>query len=140
MTPEAPQEYRLSEDPTELDLDRVHDWLCNDAYWALGRSRDVVVRSFAGSHPVGIYRGGRQVAVARIVSDGVTFGWLCDVYVAPAHRGCGLGRRLARWAASWAASRGVCRITLATDDAHEVYASAGFRPLDNPARWMEVRP
>jgi GNAT superfamily N-acetyltransferase len=132
-------DYRLSEDPTELDMERVAHWISTDAYWAMGRTREVVERSFAGSVPVGLYApDGRQVAVARIVSDGATFVWLCDVYVDRDHRGRGLGTRLAEWAVEWAQRHGIKRVVLATLDAHGVYAKAGFAPIGYPERWMEI--
>lgn len=131
-------EYRLSEDPADLDMDRVFHWLSVESYWAKGRDRAVVERSFAGSHAVGIYTAGEQVAVARIVSDKATFAWLCDVYVDTAYRGHGLGTRLARWSVEWSERHGIPRIVLATRDAHGVYASAGFAPLARPDFWMEI--
>src|SRR5438477_4566632 len=88
-------DYLLSEDPNDLDLERVVRWISTDAYWAKGRAGDVIERSFANSFPVGLYAPDRQqVAVARIVSDRATFAWLCDVYVDPDHRGHGLGTML----------------------------------------------
>ncbi len=130
-------EYRFSEDPAELDLDRIFDWI-SQAYWAKGRDRATVERSFANSVPLGGYGPEGQVAVARIVSDQATFAWLCDVFVDSAHRGRGLGTRIARWAVRWAGQRGIPRIVLATLDAHEVYANAGFTPLTHPERWMQI--
>ncbi len=132
------EEYRLSEDPAELDMDAIHRWISKEAYWALGRPREMVERSFAGSYPVGIYTSDRQVAVARIVSDATTFAWLCDVFVDAEHRGRGLGTRLARWSTEWIDRHGVPRIVLATADAHPVYASVGYRPFREPQRWMEI--
>jgi GNAT superfamily N-acetyltransferase len=131
--------YRLSEDPADLDLDRVFAWLSGESYWAKGRPRDVVERSFAGSASCGVYsdRDG-QVAVARLVSDGATFAWFCDVYVDAAHRGRGLGDALARWAVQWAERNGVNRLLLGTRDAHEVYRRVGFEPLRHPSLWMEI--
>ncbi|MFF5296536.1 GNAT family N-acetyltransferase [Paractinoplanes globisporus] len=132
-------DYRLSEDPADLDLDRVVRWISEDAYWAKGRTREVIERAFANSFPVGLYApGGQQVAVARIVSDSATFAWLCDVYVDPAHRGRGLGTVLADWAADWAGRQDIKRVVLSTLDAHGVYAKAGFVPLAHPERWMEI--
>jgi GNAT superfamily N-acetyltransferase len=132
-------DYRLSEDPTDLDMDSVVRWISLDAYWAKGRTREVIERSFANSFPVGIYAAdGQQAAVARIVSDRATFTWLCDVYVDPAHRGHGLGTMLATWAVDWAERHGIKRITLATLDAHGVYAKVGFVPIAHPERWMEI--
>lgn len=130
-------EYRLSEDPADLDLDRVYRWI-SEAYWAKGCDRDTVERSFANSRPLGMYGPDGQVAVARIVSDEATFAWLCDVFVDAGHRGRGLGTRIARWAVDWAERREIPRIVLATLDAHEVYANVGFEPLTHPQRWMQI--
>ncbi|MGC4745325.1 GNAT family N-acetyltransferase [Micromonospora sp. DT201] len=132
--------HLLSTDPARLDLDLVHLWLSTDAYWALGRDRETVARAFAGSLPFGVYRpeDGRQVAVARVVTDGATFAWLCDVYVDRASRGRGLGGWLAGSIRDHLAELGVRRILLCTKDAHQVYARAGFTPLDVPERWMQL--
>jgi GNAT superfamily N-acetyltransferase len=132
-------DYRLSEDPADVDLDRVVRWITTDAYWAQGRTREVVERAFEHSVPVGLFApDGPQVAVARIVSDRATFAWLCDVYVDPGHRGRGLGTVIARWAADWAERQGIKRVVLATLDAHAVYEKAGFGPVGHPERWMEI--
>ncbi|MBM0277022.1 GNAT family N-acetyltransferase [Micromonospora tarensis] len=132
--------HLLSTDPARIDLDLVHHWLSTDAYWALGRDRETTARAFAGSLPFGVYRpeDGRQVAVARVVTDGATFAWLCDVYVDRPARGKGLGGWLASAVRDHLAERGVRRILLTTYDAHEVYARVGFTPLDVPQRWMQL--
>ncbi|MEV0152956.1 GNAT family N-acetyltransferase [Micromonospora sp. NPDC050686] len=131
--------YQLSTDPGRLDLDLVHHWLSTDAYWALGRDRATVERAFAGSIGYGVYRpgDGGQVAVARVVTDGATFAWLCDVYVDRAERGRGLGGWLAGAARDHLAGLGVRRILLATNDAHGVYAKLGFAPVA-PDRYMQL--
>ncbi|MFE9691688.1 GNAT family N-acetyltransferase [Micromonospora sp. NPDC005806] len=133
-----PDGYQLSTDPARLDLDRVHHWLSTDAYWALGRERDTVERAFAGSIGFGVYRpgDGRQVAVARVVTDRATFAWLCDVYVDRDERGRGLGIWLAGSVRDHLAGLGVRRILLATEDAHGVYVKVGFTPVE-PDRWMK---
>ncbi|HEX7743722.1 MAG TPA: GNAT family N-acetyltransferase [Micromonosporaceae bacterium] len=132
--------YVLSTDPDRIDIDRVYRWLSTDAYWAIGRSRETVARAFEGSMPFGVYRPGDgvQVAVGRVVTDGATFAWLCDVYVEPSERGKGLGRWLATAVRDQLADLGVRRILLATADAHAVYAGAGFTPLAKPGQWMEL--
>jgi GNAT superfamily N-acetyltransferase len=132
--------YELSTDPRRIDVDRVHRWLSTDAYWANDRPRSVVVRSLVGSTVYGLYRPGdrQQVAFARAVTDLATFAWLCDVYVEPAERGHGLGTWLATAVRDDLHARGVTRILLATWDAHGVYAKAGFTPLAEPGRWMEL--
>jgi GNAT superfamily N-acetyltransferase len=138
----SPDGYTLSSDPARLDVDRVHTWLSTDAYWALGRPRDVVERGFANSLPYGVYRpDGTQVAVARVITDRATFAWLCDVYVDRAERGRGLGTWMVGAIVGHLREQGLTRrILLATADAHGVYSKLGFTPLVDPDRWMELGP
>ncbi|MDF3292772.1 GNAT family N-acetyltransferase [Streptomyces silvisoli] len=130
--------YDISTDPARLDICRVHRWLSTDAYWAIGRSREAQERAIAGSLNFGAYQAdsGIQVAYARVVTDHATFAWLCDVYVDRPARGHGLGTALVEAVRDHLAPYGLRRIMLATDDAHGVYEKAGFRPLDDPQRWM----
>jgi GNAT superfamily N-acetyltransferase len=129
--------------PAHLQVDRVHAWLSENAYWALGRPRDVTERAIAGSRTMGVYRDGgdgmpgEQVAFARAVTDGATYAWVCDVFVAPAARGVGVGSAMVGELVRWLEAQGIMRVVLATRDAHEVYARLGFEPLANPSTWME---
>jgi GNAT superfamily N-acetyltransferase len=110
-----------------------------DAYWALGRSLETVTASVANSECYGVYApDGSQVGIARVVTDGATFAWLCDVYIDRGSRGLGLGTWLATSIAADVQARGVRRLVLATADAHEVYRKAGFTELVKPERWMEI--
>ncbi|MFJ9527869.1 GNAT family N-acetyltransferase [Streptomyces cyaneofuscatus] len=129
--------YEIDTAPDRLDVGLVHHWLSTDAFWALGRSRDTVERSLRGSLNFGVYGpDGDQVAYARVVTDRATFAWLCDVYVAPAHRGRGLGARLATAVRDHLAPYELKRTMLATVDAHELYAKAGFITVPDPEHLM----
>ncbi|MFE2971605.1 GNAT family N-acetyltransferase [Streptomyces sp. NPDC059340] len=129
--------YELSTDPDRLDVELVHRWLSTDAFWALGRARETVEESVRGSLNFAIYdASGDQAAYARVVTDRATFAWLCDVYVAPAHRGKGLGTWLAIAVRDHLAPYRLKRVLLSTLDAHEVYAKAGFAPVPNPENFM----
>ncbi|MFI9269586.1 GNAT family N-acetyltransferase [Kitasatospora sp. NPDC052896] len=138
MDPELPHGYEISTDPARLDAELIHRWLSQDAYWALGRARETQDRAIAGSLNFGVYEStsGAQLGYARVVTDRVTFAWLCDVYIAPAVRGKGLGTALAAAVRDHLAPYGLRRVMLATADAHEVYAKVGFAPLEKPAKWM----
>ncbi|KPI31580.1 GCN5-related N-acetyltransferase [Actinobacteria bacterium OV450] len=137
-TSELPDGYELSTDPARLDAELIHRWLSQDAYWALGRSREKQDRAIADSVNFGVYdsASGAQIAYARVVTDRSTFAWLCDVYVDPAARGKGLGTSLAAAVRDHLAPYGLRRVLLATADAHGVYAKAGFAPMAHPAKWM----
>ncbi len=127
---------RVVVDPDDLDVATIHRWLSTDAYWALGRSLDVVERAVAGSVNVAAYDGNDFVGYARLVTDRATFAWLCDVYVAPAGRGRGVGKALVAAVHDALIAWGVRRTLLATDDAHGLYEGYGFEPLGETHKWM----
>jgi GNAT superfamily N-acetyltransferase len=135
-----PNNYVIDTDRGRLDLGLVHEWLSTDAFWAIGRSREVVETAAANSINFGVYLGAAQVGYSRVVTDGVTFGWLCDVYIAREHRGRGLGVRLANAVTTHVAPMGLTRFVLSTLDAHGVYAKVGFVPYPTPERLMLLTP
>lgn len=132
--------FTLSDDATRFDLDRAHAWIGGESYWAQGIPRETFRRACANSLVVGAYDpGGAMQAMARVVTDRATFGWLCDVYVDAAARGCGLGKRLMTYLKGHPDLQGFRRLHLATRDAHGLYAQFGFRPLTSVENWMEIR-
>lgn len=134
-------DYVVSDDPGRVDLEVVHHYLAEESYWANGRSRAAIARSVAGSVVFGAYSaGGEMVGSARVVTDGVTFAWLCDVFVLEEHRGHGLGMALVAAATDRCRADGLGRIILATADAHGLYEQCGFRGLASPNMWMELTP
>ncbi|MFE1317226.1 GNAT family N-acetyltransferase [Kitasatospora phosalacinea] len=135
---ELPAGYRVSTDPDRLDRAAVHRWLSEESYWALGRPREKQERAIDNSLNFGLYEegSGAQVGYARVVTDRVTFAWLCDVFVAPEARGRGLGTALAAAVRDELAGLGLRRVMLATRDAHEVYARVGFEPMAESGKWM----
>lgn len=135
--------YVVSTDKHRLDIDFVHAFLSQNAYWALGRSRAMVEKSIEHSLCFGLYEASsdgeseRQVGFARVVTDYTTFAWLCDVFVDDAVQGHGLGKRLVQAVVSHPELQSLKRILLATRDAHELYRRyGGFETLSTPERWM----
>jgi ribosomal protein S18 acetylase RimI-like enzyme len=117
----------LDDDRDRVDLDALHAFLSEHAYWALGRPRETVERLVReASRVVGLYDGDRLIGFARTVSDGQSFAYLADVYVLPEYRGRGLGVELVREAVENGpfADR---RWLLHTEDAHALYEKLGFR-------------
>jgi GNAT superfamily N-acetyltransferase len=135
---QLPGGYELDDDRSRLDIDAIHAYIGGESYWAKGRTlermRDVVAGSM---RCIGLYRGDEQVGFARVVSDGVTFAYLADVYVLDPHRGQGLGEELVREAVDADGWRDM-RWVLATGDAHELYRRFGFGVPSN--RLMERTP
>ncbi|MBF4587156.1 MULTISPECIES: GNAT family N-acetyltransferase [unclassified Curtobacterium] len=138
---DEPTALHFSADPADLDVDRVHRWLSEQSYWARGRSRATQDAIIAGSRNFGIYDSatGAQLGYARVITDGVTFGWLADVFVDPDARGRGVGIALVQGVTEAIEQLGLKRFALFTADAQALYERFGFRPLPDPEGWM-MRP
>jgi GNAT superfamily N-acetyltransferase len=131
-------EFVISTDRARLDLDLVHRFL-TQCYWAKGIPREVVARSIEHSLCFGVYQSsGAQVGFARVISDFATYAYLGDVFVLDSQRGCGLGKWLMQCIMQHPALQNLRRWSLATRDAHGLYAQYGFTSLKAPERYMEL--
>jgi GNAT superfamily N-acetyltransferase len=133
-------DYEISTDPARLDLDLVHQYLSEEAYWSPGVRRQIVERSIEHSLPFGMYSDAEQVGFARVVTDYATFGWLADLFVLEPHRGSGLGKWLVETVISHPDLRELRRWILATRDAHDLYTPFGFRQTAGDPRFMIIEP
>lgn len=129
--------FVISTDPARLDLDAIVQMLSR-AYWAKGRTHEVIARYVQHSLVFGVYDGERQVGLARVISDYTTFAYLCDVFIHEDYRGQGIGKWLLETVLAHPDLQGLRRRMLATNDAHGLYQQYGFTPLGNPERWMEI--
>jgi len=133
-------DYVVTDDLARMDLATIHRWLCEEAYWSMGRSLADVTESLRRSRAYGVLRAGQQVGVGRVITDGVTFAYLCDVFVAPSCRNKLLGSWLLSCMIADLRDTNIKQVLLATRDAHALYQRAGFHPLDRPERWLELDP
>lgn len=123
-------EYELDDDPARIDRDAVWAFLSTEAYWNGWRTRtDVETQLDRAWRVVGAYRRstGELIGFARAVSDGVSFGYLADVFVLGSARGAGLGKALVAVITDDPRVRWV----LFTGDAHGLYEQVGFAPPDH---------
>ena len=129
--------FRFSTATADIDRDRVHRWLSEESYWAKGRSRSAQDTAIDSSRNYSLFErlDGTQVAYARVVTDGTTFAWLCDVFVDADHRGLGLGKRLVAEVLADLDPE-IRRVMLATQSAHGLYEQYGFTALADPSIWM----
>ena len=122
-----------------VDFPTVRQWLAA-TYWSPGIGLEEVIRGAKYSTlVVGAYLDGAQAGYLRVVSDKTRFAYIMDVIVAPERRKMGIGRRMVRFALEHPDFSAVYQWTLATSDAHGVYAELGFAPLPEPERWMILR-
>ena len=128
---------QISTDQGRLDVPLIYQFLSEQSTWAVGMPRALLERAIANSLCFGVYLDGRQIGFARVVTDCATFANLVDVFVLPAPRGQGHSKRLMEAIVAHPDLQGLRRFTLATGDAHGLYAQFGFTPPLLPATLME---
>ena len=125
-------DYEYDDDRARIDGDAVWAFMSKHAYWGQWRTREVVDAQIRASwRVVGVFHvpTGAMVGFARAISDGVSLAYLADVYIVEEHRGQGLGEGLVR-AMVDDGPGGHFRWMLHTQDAHGLYAKAGFTAAD----------
>ena len=133
--------YYISTDKSKLNPEVIFDYLCNQSYWAKGRSRETVEKSIKNSLCFGVYdAANKQVGFARVVTDYTIFAWLMDVFILPGYQGKGLGKLLMAEIINHKNLQAVKKWGLGTKDAHGLYEQFGFTHLAKPENMMEFEP
>ena len=130
--------FSISTDNSLLDVELIHNYLDKDSYWANGIPFEKLERSIANSLCFGLYFEQKQIGFARVVTDRATFGYLADVFVLPEFRKRGLSKWLVQTIMGHHDLQGLRRWSLATADAHGLYAQFGFTEITHPERWMQI--
>ncbi|KAJ5385978.1 hypothetical protein N7509_008519 [Penicillium cosmopolitanum] len=104
--------FFISTDQSLLSIKAVNEAYGREfLYWAKPFDEDVLRQMLYGCMSFGVYQqiptaqsqddleppsaeNTEQIGLARMITDGVTFGYLTDVYVLPEYQGHGLGRWL----------------------------------------------
>ena len=133
-------DFIVSTDASRLDLDTIHLFLTNEAYWSPGVSRERVARSIEYSLCFGVYRDTAQVGFARVISDFTTFAYLADVFILSSFRGQGLGKWLVSCVLEHPELQSLRRWSLNTRDAHGLYRRFGFQTELHPENYLIYRP
>lgn len=118
--------YTISDELSRFDFDAVCR-LVWGTYWAADRAPDTITQSLQNSLCFGVFHGAEQIGIARVVTDRATVGYLCDVVIADAHQGRGVGKWLLECILGHP-DLAHCRIDLFTRDAQEFYRQFGFGP------------
>ncbi len=132
------QGYRSSFDKSQLQFDHIFDYLSN-SYWSPNIRRDLVQKAIENSLCIGAYEEstGDQIGFARLVTDYSRFAYLCDVFVLNDYQGKGIAQWMIQALMDHDDVKTVGHWTLATKDAHSLYAKLGFEPANE--RYMMMR-
>ena len=130
------EEIIISDDKSKLDIELIHKFLTT-SYWAKGRTIDEVKNSIEHSICFGVYKDGKQIGFARILTDYTVIAYLMDVFILEEFRGKGFSKLLLKRIFDDDKFKRVKKWMLATKDAHSLYAQFGFGEIKNPDRLME---
>lgn len=131
------KKFLISDDKNLLQIESICNFL-GQSDWASKRPKEIILKSIRSSLCFGVYLGKKQIAFARVVTDGCTFAYLCDVFVDESYRGQGISKTLIAEIMNHKNLQNLRRFILATDNAHEIYAKFGFKnvPAD---KFMEIK-
>lgn len=132
------EDILMSTDKSALNLEFIHDYLCNSAYWSKGRSKEEVKTSIDNSLCFGMYTRTprKQIGFARVTTDYVVFAWVMDVFIDEEFQGRGFGKRMIDYILNYPSLQAVKGFGLRTSDAHGLYKQFGFTEIPNPETWM----
>ncbi len=130
-------DFQINTDKEKLQIDVIHRYLTEEAYWAAGRTREMTEKTIEHSLCFGVYHHDQQIGFARVVTDYTIFAYLCDAFILSTYQGQGLGKWLTEAILQVLDHEGVSWAMLATRDAHELYeVYGGFKKLFLPDNWM----
>ena len=136
--------FSISTNKEYLDVDVIHNFLSQEAYWSKGIPKETVIKSIENtSLCFGVFKGdishevSQQVGFARVISDLATYAYLCDVFILPEYRKLGLSKWLMDIITNHSDLQGVRRFMLATNDAHALYSKYGFEQIGSPELFMQ---
>jgi GNAT superfamily N-acetyltransferase len=136
--------FSISTNKEYLDVDLIHIFLSQEAYWSKGIPKETVIKSIEHtSLCFAVFKGdishevSQQVGFARVISDLATYAYLCDVFILPEYRKLGLSKWLMDIITNHSDLQGVRRFMLATNDAHTLYNKYGFEQIGSPELFMQ---
>jgi GNAT superfamily N-acetyltransferase len=134
------EHFYISTRKEDLQIDVIHEFLSQEAYWCKNIALETVQRSIENSLTFGVYEiaTDKQVGYAKIITDFATIAYLGDVFIVESHRGKGLSKWLLEIIMEYVPLQGLRRWILGTRDAHELYQKYGWQPIASPERWMEI--
>lgn len=128
--------FSISTDPLHLDAEVVFGFLSEAKWWA-ELTRESLDRALRNSLCFSLTEGDCQIGMARVITDYVTYAYLCDVYIEKQRRGQGLGSWLVRCVLEHPDLNRLKRVALITHDAQAFYLDLDFHFTPHPNNYME---
>jgi ribosomal protein S18 acetylase RimI-like enzyme len=128
--------FTISTDPASFDFAAIFQFL-SEANWWPNLSEQTLSLALRHSLCFSLLEHERQIGFARVITDYVTYAYLCDVFIIEERRRQGLGTWLMRSILSHPDLEPLKRISLITHTAQDFYRKLDFRFLSEPDSYME---
>ena len=126
----------ISTDPGLMDMSAVFEFLSQAKWWA-DLTEESLDRALRNSLCFSLIEGGRQIGLARVITDYVTYAYLCDVFIVEERRRQGLGSWLIRCVLEHPNLKHLKRVALITHDAQTFYLNLDFNFASQSNCYME---
>lgn len=121
--------FRVTTHQDDQDITAIHAYLTRSS-WAKGIDIKTVEDSVRGSLNFGLFEKDQQIGLVRVVTDGATFGYVCDVYILEDWQKLKLGRWLMECCQSHPTMQRLRHIMLVTSTAPWLYEKVGYTPVN----------
>lgn len=128
--------FVISTDPRMLDQNAVFEFLAEAKWWA-ELTEESLERAIENSLCFSLIKSGRQIGLARVITDYVTYAYLCDVFIVEEHRGRGLGSWMIRCILEHPDLKPLKRVALITHNAQAFYLNLEFHFAPDSNCYME---
>ena len=128
--------FVISTDPSRLDANSVFEFLAQTQWWN-ELTPESLDRALRNSLCFSLLEVDRQIGLARVITDSVTYAYLCDVYIVEERRGHGLGSWLIRSVLEHPQLKHLKRVALITHDAQPFYLGLDFQFASRSDYYME---
>ncbi len=130
------KELYFSTKKEDMDLDMIFSFI-KDSYWGSFRTYEEQKIAMENTLNFGLFKDGKQVAFARVMTDMVFFAYLLDVFVVESSQGKGYSKILMDKVMSFPDLIKIDRWMLGTKDAHSLYEKFGFEVVKSPEKLMD---
>jgi GNAT superfamily N-acetyltransferase len=128
--------FVISTDPDLLDTNAVFEFLAQARWWN-NLTHESLGRALRNSMCFSLLEADKQIGLARVITDCVTYAYLCDVFITEDRRGQGLGSWLIRCVLDHPELKDLKRVALITHDVQDFYLRLDFLFLTCPECYME---
>ena len=130
------EDVYFSSDTKDMDLDMIFTFVKN-SYWGSVRTYEEQKIALENSINFGLFKGGKQIAYSRVMTDMIFFAYLLDVFVIEEEQGNGYGKILMDKILNYPSLKDIDKWMLATRDAHTLYEKFGFEVVKSPEKLMD---